>query len=171
MVKYKSYDTKDYRKETPKVVTKEKALNKAMYYCSRAEHCTHEVREKLSAWGLNAEESINQIIEKLTEETFIDDSRFASSYIREKITYNRWGKIKIAMYLRMKKIKESIYNPLLEDFDNEIYIENLIYILKKKWPSIKGKNDYERKQKLIRFASGRGYELDIVVEHIEKMTL
>lgn len=171
MIQHKSYDTEDYHKKKPKITTKEKALDKAMHYCSRAEHCTHEVKQKLSTWGLNDEESINLIIEKLKKEKFIDDSRFASSYIREKMNYNHWGKIKIAMYLRIKRIEESIYNPLLQDFDNEIYIENLKYILEKKWPSIKGKNNYERKQKLIRFASGRGYELDIVVEHVEKMAL
>ncbi|MFA6830726.1 MAG: regulatory protein RecX [Bacteroidaceae bacterium] len=170
MAQKKSYDTEGYRKRVPKVISEEKALEKAMYYCSRAEHCTHEVREKLSVWGLENLESIDKIIERLKTEKFIDDARFASSYIREKMIYNRWGKIKIAMHLRLKKIKESTYLALLEDFDDETYITNLEYILGQKWRSIKGKDDYERKQKLIRFAFGRGYELDIVLEHVEKMT-
>jgi len=168
MGKYKSYDTDGYRQRKPKSISKEKALDKAMYYCSRAEHCTHEVIDKLTSWGLDNQESIDEIIKRLKKEQFLDDSRYASSYIREKIIYNRWGKIKITMHLRVKKIKEEIYRPLLDDFDDETYRNNLDYILEKKWPSIKGKDMYERKQKLIRFATARGYEFDIVIEHIEK---
>jgi len=171
MVKYNSDDMERSWKRVPKSISKEKALDKAMYYCSRAEHCTHEVREKLSSWGLDGDEAKEAIIEQLKKEMYIDDTRYTSAYIREKIVYNRWGRVKIAMHLRVKKINERIYSPLLEGFDDDTYLSNLDYVLEQKCPSIKGKDNYERKQKLIRFAIGRGYELDIVVEHVEKMAI
>jgi len=171
MPHYKSDYIKEYHKKTSRIITTEQALDKAMSYCSRAEHCTFEVKEKLSAWGINEQESKEQIIKKLKKEQYIDDTRYASSFIHEKITYNRWGRIKIATQLRSKKIEESIYRPLLQNIDRETYTNNLNLLLERKWSSIKGKNNYERKQKLIRFVLGKGYELNIAIEHIEKKAL
>ena len=40
---------------------------------------------------------------------------------------------------------------------------------KNKYKNIKAKNDYERSMKLIRFALGRGYSMDVIHKCIDKM--
>ena len=35
-------------------------------------------------------------------------------------------------------------------------------LLKAKWPTITAASDYERSMKLIRFAMGRGFDLDLI---------
>lgn len=40
---------------------------------------------------------------------------------------------------------------------------------KNKYKNIKAKNDYERSMKLIRFALGRGYGMDVIHKCIDKM--
>ncbi|MFR4026527.1 MAG: RecX family transcriptional regulator [Alistipes indistinctus] len=54
--------------------------------------------------ALPAGESIpsahESIIRKLTEQKFIDDTRYAAAYVREKATLSRWGSGKIRSGLR-----------------------------------------------------------------------
>ena len=41
--------------------------------------------------------------------------------------------------------------------------------MKSKYKTIKAKNDYERSMKLIRFAMGRGFSIDLIRKCIDKM--
>ena len=50
-----------------------------------------------------------------------------------------------------------------------MYTETLLPLMKSKYKSIKAKNDYERSMKLIRFALGRGYSMDVIHKCIDKM--
>ena len=49
---------------------------------------------------------------------------------------------------------------MLDDIDQEEYPEQLRRLLEAKQREVRGRNAYERKAKLIRFALGRGYEMD-----------
>ena len=106
------------------------ALHKAAAYCSRSEHCISEIEEKLSKWGIDKEDS-EKIIKRLTEEKFIDQQRFCRSFINDKYKYNKWGRIKIAYALRMKKIdQQTIYDAMDEVINDDLYFENLENLLK-----------------------------------------
>lgn len=41
--------------------------------------------------------------------------------------------------------------------------------MKNKYKTIKAKNDYERSMKLIRFALGRGYSMEVIHKCIDRM--
>jgi regulatory protein len=133
------------------------AYDKAAFLCSRSEHCTSEIQEKLKLWGLSAEDS-EPVIEKLKEEKYLDDERFARAYVKDKFRFNHWGKQKIAYMLRSKNISSEILELAFEEIEEEGYSDELRKILTDKEKSIKAKDKYEKRNKLMRFAMGRGFE-------------
>jgi len=139
------------------------ALNKAMAQCSRREYCCEDIRNKLSSWGVNESDS-DKIITALIKENFINELRFASAFVKDKFKYNKWGKIKIGMHLRAKKIPSDIVKSALDDIDYENYINSLKGIISSHRRTAKAKNQYDLKAKLIRHALSKGFESSLVYE-------
>lgn len=133
------------------------AYDKAAFLCSRSEHCSSEIQEKLKAWGLPAEDS-EPVIEKLIVEKYLDEERFARAYAKDKFRFNHWGKQKIAFMLRSKNISPEIVELAFEEIEDEGYLEELRKLLADKEKSIKAKDQYDKRNKLMRFAMGRGFE-------------
>lgn len=139
--------------------TEEKeAFRRMAAYCSRAEHCTREILDKLNKWELD-EDAKRRIVELLREEKYIDDNRYAQSFVHDKYKFAKWGKVKIRMALLQKQIDAAVIYQCLEGINQQEYLSILTGLLKAKKKTIKGDNDYERSAKLIRFAAGRGFEL------------
>ena len=133
------------------------AYDKAAFLCSRSEHCSSEIQEKLKVWGLPAEDS-EPVIEKLIAEKYLDEERFARAYAKDKFRFNHWGKQKIAFMLRSKNISSEIVELAFEEIEDEGYLEELRKLLADKEKSIKAKDQYDKRNKLMRFAMGRGFE-------------
>lgn len=144
------------------------ALNRIAAYCSRAERCESDVRKKLVAWELE-DSVVKRIIERLKKEKFLDDARFCRSFVNDKLKFNKWGKTKIVFELKKRNISASIYNPILEELSGDQFEEQLIHILSVKAKSVKGKTEYERKTKLIRFALSRGFSMDMTIRCVNKL--
>lgn len=144
-----------------KELTDKQLTDKAERYCIQAERCSSEVRKKLELWGA-AEDTAIQIVEHLLRERFLDEERFAVAFARDKMRYNRWGRVKIRHALREKEVSGDQILQALVRLDEDEYREILLKTLRDKWPQVKGRNDYECRQKLIRFALGRGFEMQEV---------
>ena len=71
------------------------ALNRAMALCASREYCSADIRSKLESWGICTTEA-EKIISGLIREMFLDDSRYAHAFVRDKFKYNKWGRMKIA---------------------------------------------------------------------------
>lgn len=144
-----------------KELTEKQLTDKAERYCIQAERCFSEVRKKLELWGATKDVAV-QIVEHLLRERFLDEERFAVAFARDKMRYNRWGRVKIRHALREKEVPGDQALQALTRLDEEEYRDILLKTLCDKWPQVKGRNDYERRQKLIRFALGRGFEMQEV---------
>ena len=147
-------------------ITEEEALNRMAAYCSAAEHCKAEVNEKLQKWGLPYE-VINRIIDRLVVEKFIDEERYCRAFVNDKFRFAKWGKMKIAQVLYMKKIPSDVAWRHLNEIDEEEYLSILRDLLASKRKSIHAKDDYELNGKLMRFAVSRGFELKDIRRCIE----
>lgn len=133
--------------------------DKATFLCSKSEYCSSDIQDKLKIWGL-APEDIDVVIEKLTEEKYIDDERFARAYVKDKSKFNGWGKQKIAFMLRNKKIASEIIRLAFEEIEDDGYLDQLRKLLTNKAKIIKSANKFDQRNKLMRFAMGRGFETD-----------
>lgn len=144
------------------------ALNQIAAYCSKAERCEWDVRRKLQAWELTDEE-IARIVKRLKAERFLSNERFCRSFINDKLKFNKWGKTKIVFELKKRNIPQSVYQPVLDELEDESFNEQLEQILTSKLRTVKGKDDYDRRNKLIRFALGRGFSMDAIIKAVNKL--
>lgn len=144
-----------------KELSEKEALYKVAAYCSSSEHCLSEVADKLDNWGVSpvVKESILQY---LLKEKYIDENRYCRCFVSDKFRYNKWGKNKIAQALWQKKISKDVFNVWLNEIDEQEYIDVLKELIAAKKKSIKAKSDYELNGKLIRFALGRGFEMEMI---------
>jgi Uncharacterized protein conserved in bacteria len=134
--------------------------------CAQAEHCQYEMVEKMRRWELT-EEAQARVMQRLVGEKYVDDERFARAFVKDKIRYNKWGRRKVEQAMWAKHIDEDIRQRVLDEVDDEEYISVLRPLLKQKRKSIKANSDYELNGKLIRFAMGRGFTMDIIKQCIE----
>ena len=118
---------------------------------------------KMKRWEV-AQEVAEKIVARLVKERFIDEERFARAFVRDKFRYNHWGRVKIELELRKKKIAQRHIEMGLEELQEEDNLNTLRELIQKKRPSVKGKNEYEIRGKLIRFALGRGFQMDDIVK-------
>ena len=132
-------------------------LYKLAAKCSVSEQCMSDIEAKLSRYDLTEEER-TRILRHLVEEKYIDDRRYAEAFVRDKYRFNKWGRIKIAQGLRMKDIDSETISTAMEAIDEAEYMDILRDLIKAKRKSTGGKNDYEINGKLVRFATGRGFE-------------
>ena len=129
---------------------------KAEAYCSSMERCVADVEAKLSQWGATPE-MMEKIVRHLQDERYIDQKRF-----------NQWGRVKICQALRMKKIPADVIAKGLEEVDEREYMEILSGLIEQKRRSVKACTEYERNGKLIRFAVGRGFEMEAVCRCVKQ---
>lgn len=142
-----------------KTYTEQEALARAAALCSAGEQCVSQIEEKLARWGQDAEAQA-RIIAHLIAEKYIDESRFARAYALDKSRYSGWGRVKIGMYLRHLGISEADRREALAQLPADEYRDTLARILAAKARSVKAATPYERRAKLIRFALGRGFEME-----------
>ena len=99
-------------------ITETEALNKVAAYCSTAEHCRAEISEKLQRWGLPYD-VIDRILKRLVDEKYIDEERFCRAFVNDKYRFAKWGKVKIAQALQLKKISYNTCRQFLNEIDED----------------------------------------------------
>jgi regulatory protein len=139
------------------------SLNKSMAQCSQKELCREDIRKKLSLWGVETRD-IEKIIEILIKERFIDEVRYANAFVRDKFKYNKWGKVKIAMHLRHKKLSPEIIGQALDSIDHDQYVRFIRGVLESHRRSIKAKNQLDLKAKLLRYGQSKGFESGVLYD-------
>lgn len=152
--------------ETKKPMTGQQAFTKLTALCARSEHCQHDMLEKMRQWGVSDEEQA-EVMQRLVNERYVDDSRFARAFVLDKVRYNKWGRRKVEQALWMKHIDKAIANKALDDISDEEYLSILRPLLKQKRRSTKAENEYELNRKLVRFAISRGFTMDIIKQCID----
>jgi regulatory protein len=144
------------------------ALKYVMDECSKQERCRSEIKEKLAAAGLSKAET-GKILDTLARENFINESRYAGTFTRDKLRFNKWGKVKIRYMLEHKKIPEAIVSEALDGIDEEWYRGILREELLKKRRTTKGSNAFDLRGKLFRFAQQRGFETGLIYAVLDEI--
>ena len=144
------------------------ALSKAMAICSRQELCCEDIRNKLLSWGMGNNDA-GKIIEILQNENFINESRYAAAFVRDKFKYNKWGKVKIAAHLKSKKIASDIINNALDSIDHDQYINLLRGLIENHKKTVRAKNQYDLKAKLLRYGLSKGFEGNLLYDILNEM--
>lgn len=144
------------------------ALLKAEAFCAYQERCISEVEEKLFSFFLK-ESEVQLIVNKLIENKFVDELRFAKSFVRGKFQFKKWGRIKIRMALKSKGIAEEKIREGMKEIDGEQYEKTLKILFEQKWKTVKEPNLMKKKHKIATFLFSKGYESDLVWDLINEI--
>lgn len=144
----------------------EKALDKMRRLCSRREYCVSDIRAKLMKELDGDVQKVESALNKLKEEKYVDDLRYATAYARDKAAISGWGATKIRYMLSAKGVAKDVISEALNEVDEAKASSRLEKLLENKYKSLK--DDPQWKIKLLRFALGRGYSYDEVNDQIHR---
>ncbi len=144
-----------------KSFTPTEAFIRATRYCAFQERSHHEVRNKLYEYGLHRND-VEELITRLITEGFLNEERFAKAFAGGKFRMKKWGRNKIAHVLEAHKVTPRCIQKGLDEIDEREYIKTLRNLLKKKLSQNEGTNLFKKRDKVARFAIGKGYEPELV---------
>lgn len=150
-----------------KYISKDEALAKLQRYCAYQDRCHKEVRTKLLDLGMRGHD-LEEIMADLIIENFLNEERYARSFVRGKYRIKKWGRTKIRRELKQKNISAYCMKMGFSEIEEEEYYNNLVSILEKKAPLTKAPNTYHRNAKLAKFAIQKGYEPHLVWEVVKE---
>jgi regulatory protein len=138
-------------------------------YCAYEDRCSYQIQKKLSD-SLLSEKEKETIIIGLLQDKFLDDTRFAYAYVSGKSRIKKWGAYKIRKGLLFYQIEKTIIEKAMKELDSTEYLKNLKDLMERKMALLHAvKNPYEKKVKIIRFLTSKGYSLsDIYQTGIEE---
>jgi regulatory protein len=125
------------------------------------------VDEKLQSWEVNAD--IRQkIIARLKEEKFLDEERYARMYAIGKHRNNKWGRQKIRVGLKEKKVSIAIAESAINSLDTDEYEASLLYLIEKKQRKTKANSVFELRKKIAASLMQKGYEAELVWDMLKE---
>jgi regulatory protein len=136
-------------------------LHKAQAYCAYQDRCSSEVVQKLRNWGVD-DARIPKIIETLIADKFLDDLRFAQSFVSSKFRLKHWGRNKLVYELRLKKIPSDFISLAIESIEENEYSATLQTLISKKTKEVKDTDAFRKKQKIARYLISKGFESELV---------
>jgi regulatory protein len=146
----------------------EKLVGRAAKICSTAEKCSYDIREKLISWGIN-EAEVEKAISYLKKNQFLDDNRYAQYFVKDKLKFNRWGRIKIAYALRQKQIEAETIENAFATIDETLYDEILDQLISAKIKTVGNIHHAAGKAKILRFAAQRGFTSEEIFGSLKRL--
>lgn len=141
-------------------------LNNARKYCAYQERSQQELRDKLYDLGLFRKD-VEQVIVAMIEEGYLNEERFAIAYAGGKFRVKQWGKVKIRLALKQKRVSEYCIKKALAQISEKEYESTLQKVIATQSRKISEKNILKKNYKLAQYAIGRGFEPEMVWEQLK----
>ncbi len=136
----------------------DKELTRLEALCSRREYCSRDISEKLRRKGFSEGETA-KILQRLIEGGFLDNRRYARAFARDKSSLQGWGARKIVFQLQSKGVPKEVIAEAMKEIDSSKAEQKMEVVLENKWRQLANEKDIQKKRdKLLRFGLGRGYE-------------
>ena len=148
--------------------TFEEIKHKLEYYCSYQDRCHKEVEQKLNSFTLITALK-EKVIVHLIENNFINEERFAQSFVRGKHNYKSWGKNRIVNELKFRNISSRIIETALKEIPEATYLENFHALAEKNWETIKEPKGQKRNKKFVDFLLRKGYETHLIYDKLREL--
>jgi regulatory protein len=145
-------------------------LQKAALYCAHQERTQDEVRQRLKKWNVWGEEA-DELIAELISMNYLSEERFAKTYAGGKFRIKNWGRMKIKQELQRRGLSTYSIEKGMNEIEDKAYVEGLRVLLEKKKALLsKTETDqFKLKNRLARFALGKGYESELVWKELENL--
>lgn len=139
-------------------MSREDALVAMADLCARSEQCASEIARKLRAKGL-ADEDVGWVVGELKDRNFISHTRYAVSFANDRLRFSGWGRMKIRLELRARRIESADIENALSQLDASVYDEKLLAAARRKAASL-DLALYDDRVRLLRHLVARGFTLD-----------
>lgn len=157
------------KKDKPKYISKADALVKLQRYCAYQDRCHQEVRSKLLDLGIYGDD-LEEIITELIAENFLNEERFARSFVRGKFRMKKWGRIRIRQELKRRQISAYCIKKGFTEISEEDYETTLEEVIRKKAAEMKEPNTFKRNAKIAQYAMQRGFESQLVWDVVKQLS-
>ena len=117
----------------------QQAKNRLMAECSRKEISAHQARQWLMKHEIPESET-KQIVNTLVKDKYIDDSRFAKAFTRDKLRFSKWGPEKILQGLGDAGIDKSIAEQTVKE-EESLSLQILSDLISKKQKELEKKQE------------------------------
>ena len=151
-----------------KTYTVDEARQKLQNYCSYQERSHQEVQQKLAEMRM-IPEAIDQIIGHLLEHNFLNEERFAKTYVSGKFRIKKWGRRRLTLELKKKGVGKFNINQALNEINEDEYVEAFTALAEKRITYIKETNKLKKKKKLADYLLYRGWESHLVYEKVNQL--
>ena len=141
---------------------------KLKQYCSYQDRCHNEVEKKLKSFDVISEVK-EQIIFNLINENYLNETRFCKSFVRGKFKIKNWGKRKITIELKSRKISSYNINEGPKEINEIDYLNKLENLFNKKLASLDHLSLINKKKKILSFLLYRGWETNLIYEKINQI--
>ncbi len=139
-------------------------------YAAYQDRCSRDVELKMAGWKI-PKTSKEKLIKQLKDEGFIDDQRFARSFVQGKFRVNKWGRIRIAHELRTRRLPDTMIADALMEIDEESYMETIRALVIRKGGEINPEKTLNKREKIINFVVGKGFETDLVLRIMKEIKI
>lgn len=143
------------------------AIKKLEYYCSYQDRCYKEVISKLKSLGM-FQTAIDHILNHLAENNFLNEERFAKSFVRGKHKFKYWGKRRIEQELKFRDISAYNIKIALKEIETD-YLNNFYALADKKWKNINESSIEKKKRKWVDFLLRKGYESNLIFDFLKDL--
>ena len=145
-------------------------LQKIRHYCSYQERCINEVVQRLKEFTVQRKK-IPGIINQLQKEGYLNEERFAKAFTGGKFRHNKWGRYRIEYEMKVRGIPELIIQEGMAEIDEEEYLQTLRELMIHKFDEIKTEKNVNIREKIMNFAFGKGYEMELILSIIKEMKI
>lgn len=142
--------------------------SKLEHFCAYQERCYYEVEQKLYDFQLSTSER-EAVLIYLIENNYINEERFASIYTQSKLHQKKWGKVRIKIELKARKISEYLINKSLKEIDTEEYFHTFETLAEKHWYSILEQNKLKKNKKFCDYLLRKGWEKELVYAKVKDL--
>jgi len=145
--------------------------HKLTRYCAYQDRCAGEIEAKLKEWNVSAKDT-KKLVGQLKADGFLNELRFARTFVRGKFRVNKWGRVRISYELKRKGIPGNLISEALNEIDDKEYEETIIRLIRQKKTSVNPEKIVNIREKIITFVVGKGFETEWILrvlneQHIE----
>jgi regulatory protein len=161
-------DESEQESRVKKRLSSVEAWSRIQHYCAYQERSHREVKEKLYAYGLYKND-VEELLARCISEGFLNEERFARSFAGGKFRVKKWGRVKIENELKQHGLSKNCIARGLKELDPIDYAKTLRTLLEKKISMTEASDVYSLKNKVARFAIGKGYESELVWKLLDEL--
>ena len=139
--------------------------NKCVKYIAVRLRSIHEIRGYMKRKNIS-NELIQETIDKLLVNNYLDDERFTKAFINDKLNFTTMGPYRIQMELKKHNIDNSIIVKYINEIDKNQIDEKINKQITKLMKS--NKNRAYLKNKIYNNLINLGYQSDVILDNLRK---